>query len=81
MIDRLHRALEDLVYLTPDEQEELASYIEVLRAAHTPAHLAQEEQTLWQDPAGAWSDLPEHDEAEAFFRMRHETEPSPPVEL
>ncbi len=35
----------------------------------------------WQDPAGAWSDLPEDDEAETFYRMRHETAPSAPIEL
>ncbi len=35
----------------------------------------------WQDPAGAWSDLPEDDEAETFYRMRHETVPSAPIDL
>ena len=83
MTDRLQHELADLERLSPDEQEELALYIEALRQAH--AHEAAV-STLdltqpWQDPAGAWSDLPEDDEAETFYRMRHETAPSAPIEL
>lgn len=83
MIDRLQRNLTDLERLTPDEQEEIALYIEVLRSAHGREALPTERELAqpWQDPAGAWSDLPEDDEAETFSRMRHETAPSAPVEL
>ncbi len=31
--------------------------------------------------AGVWSDLAWDDEAEAFDRMRHATQPTPPIEL
>jgi hypothetical protein len=83
MIERLQQELADLERLSPDEQEELALYIEALRQA--PAHEASvpthDQAQPWQDPAGAWSDLPEDDEAETFYRMRHETEPSSPIEL
>ncbi len=83
MIERLQQELADLERLSPDEQEELALYIEALRQAHAheaaaPTH---DQAQPWQDPAGAWSDLPEDDEAETFHRMRHETEPSSPIEL
>lgn len=83
MIDRLQRDLADLEQLSIDEQEELALYIEALREAHERAALTAEQDLAqpWEDPAGAWSDLPEDDEAETFYRMRHETEPSAPVEL
>ncbi len=30
--------------------------------------------------AGAWSDLPEDDEAETLDRLRHESPPTPPLE-
>ncbi|HEY7833647.1 MAG TPA: hypothetical protein VIG30_08770 [Ktedonobacterales bacterium] len=83
MIDRLQRELSDLEQLSPDEQEELALYIEALRRGHEHASgpAAFDPAQTWQDPAGAWSDLPEDDEAETFFRMRHETAPSAPIEL
>jgi hypothetical protein len=83
MIERLQRELADLERLSADEQEELALYIAALRQAHArEAAMPPVEQTQpWQDPAGAWSDLPEDDEAETFYRMRHETEPSAPIEL
>ncbi|MBF6589472.1 MAG: hypothetical protein IVW57_02940 [Ktedonobacterales bacterium] len=83
MIDRLQRDLADLERLSPDEQEEIAILIEALRSAHerelSPTVL--ESAQPWQDPAGAWQDLPEDDEAETFYRMRHETGPSAPIEL
>lgn len=86
MIDRLQQDLAGLEHLSPDEQEELALYIEALRSAHERATLTTpqapaEPLQSWQDPAGAWSDLPEDDEAETFRRMRHETGPSAPIEL
>lgn len=85
MIDRLQRDLADLERLTPDEQEQIAVLIEILRGAHErelpPAGVAVEAVQSWQDPAGAWKDLPEDDEAETFYRMRHESAPSAPIEL
>ena len=83
MIERLQREVSHLEHLSPDEQEELAIYIEALRETReldtSPSALEPAEP--WHDPAGAWSDLPEDDEAETFYRMRHETEPSTPIEL
>lgn len=81
MIDRLQHQMADLGALSPDEQEELALYIEALRQAHGVDTQASPSDQAWQDPAGAWSDLPEDDEAETFYRMRHETEPSAPIAL
>jgi hypothetical protein len=86
MIERLQRNLADLEHLSPDEQEEIALYIEALRNSHGREAIPAEFEAVvspspWQDPAGAWSDLPEDDEAETFYRMRHETEPSAPIEL
>lgn len=83
MIDRLQHDLTDLAQLSPEQQEELALYIEALRDtpgnATSPAHL--ESAQTWDDPAGAWSDLPDDDEAGAFSRMRRDTRPSAPIEL
>ncbi len=83
MIDRLQRELSQLGRLPPEEQEELALYIEALIETHRrevdQPHIAS--ATGWKDPAGEWSDLPEDDEVEAFDRMRHDTEPSAPIEL
>lgn len=83
MIDRLQRNLADLERLSADEQEEIALYIEALREAHERGMLPVDQELAqpWQDPAGAWRDLPEDDEAATFYRMRHETEPSAPIEL
>lgn len=75
MIDRLQQELAGLEQLSPEAQEELAVYIAALREAQgIDVTQAGSDQHPWQDPAGAWSDLPDDDEAETFFRMRHETE-------
>ena len=83
MIERLQRNLAELENLSPDEQEELALYIEALRETRSPGSITAtpESGAQWQDPAGSWSDLPDDDEAETFYRMRHETEPAAPIEL
>jgi hypothetical protein len=81
MIDRLQRELAAVERLSPDEQEEVAIFIAALREAHGEEPPASETAQPWQDPAGAWSDLPDDDEAETFFRMRHDTQPSAPIDL
>jgi hypothetical protein len=85
MIDLLRRELADLEYLSPEQQEELALFIAALRLEResvTSEPPSDPKPTdAWRDPAGAWSDLPEDDEAETFYRMRHETAPSTPVDL
>lgn len=82
MIDQLRREVEELEHLSPTEQEEMALYIRSLLRSLREMH-SQDATTgaaapdeSWQDPAGAWSDLPEDDEAETFYRMRHEVPPS-----
>jgi len=69
MIDRLHGALPYLEHLPPEAQEEAATYIEALVEAlrlasvihsHTGDVPSQEPTDVqWQDPFGAWSDLPD----------------------
>ena len=83
MIERLQREVSQLEHLSPEEQEEVAIYIEALRAARESTVAQPERATAepWHDSAGAWSDLPEDDEAATFYRMRHETAPSAPIEL
>jgi hypothetical protein len=81
MIDRLQRELADVERLSPDEQEELAIFIAAFREAHGEEPPPSETTQPWQDPAEAWSDLPDDDEAETFFRMRHETQPGASVTL
>ena len=69
MIDRLHDALPYLEHLPPEAQEEAATYIEALVEslklaskihAQTRDVLSQGPTDVqWQDPFGAWSDLPD----------------------
>ncbi len=87
MIDRLHDLLPSLEKLPPELQEEMATYIEALAETlqHTSITRTQfknrsvQEQAPWQDPFGAWNDLPDTmlDELE---RLRHSSPPTPPLE-
>lgn len=81
MIDRLQRELERLDQLTPEAQEELALFIAALRESQSVDSPSLSAEQPWHDPAGAWSDLPNDDEAETFYRMRHETSPSAPIDV
>ncbi len=83
MIDRLHEALE---HLPPEAQEEAAAYIETL--IHSTMLHAQSGEILrqdlnnvpWQNPFGAWRDLPDtiFDDLD---QLRHSNQPTPPLEL
>ncbi len=69
MIDRLHDVLPYLEHLPPEAQEEAASYIEALaealeREAFVPGRIRRIPREIqsnehWEDPAGAWRDLPD----------------------
>ncbi len=90
MIDRLHDALPYLEHLPPEAQEEAATYIEALAEVlkhtstiHTQSENVsrQEPKTVqWQDPFGAWSDLPET-MLDDLDQLRHANRPTPPLEL
>lgn len=89
MIDHLHDVLPYLEHLPPEIQEEVASHIESLidKIEHEAfmagriRHLLQEMQTTedWEDPAGAWSDLPDT-MLEELDLLRHANPPTPPLD-
>ena len=79
-LDRLQRELAGLDQLSAEAQEELAVFIEALRESQSvDMPSLKTDRQSWQDPAGAWSDLPDDDEVETFYRMRHETSAPTPV--
>lgn len=88
MIDRLHDILPYLEHLPPEAQEEAANYIEALaetferrginREHFSPIHRTQSIER-WDDPAGAWRDLPDT-MLEDLDQLRHATPPTPPLE-
>ncbi len=91
MIDRLYNVIPSLEYLPPEAQEEAATYIQALVEAlrHTSVIDAstkdvpdEEEATSmqWQDPFGAWSDLPDT-MLDELDQLRHISQPTPPFEL
>ena len=90
MIDRLHDILPSLEHLPPEAQEEAATYIEALAEAlqrasmlhkKTGVALSQEPVNVgWQDPFGAWGDLPDT-MLDELDRLRHESQPTPPLDL
>ena len=89
MIDRLHDVLPYLEHLPLEAQEEAAIYIEALaealareafmlgRIRHVP-HERQPREP-WEDPAGAWRDLPDA-MLEELDQLRHASPPTPPLE-
>jgi len=87
MIDRLQDVLPYLEQLPPEVQEEAATYLESLAEAFkhesiAPERIQHEVQSLerWEDPAGAWRDLPD-DMLEELDKLRHAAPPTPPIEL
>ncbi len=85
MIDRLQDVLPYLEQLPAEAQEEAATYIEALTQVlrkHGTTNQTQERQREepWEDPAGAWGDLPDTmlDELDA---LRHASPPTRPLEL
>jgi hypothetical protein len=89
MIDRLNDMLPHLEQLPAETQEEVLAYLEVLIEALERDAVARGRmrQTLraipstepWQDPVGAWSDLPDT-MLEDLDQLRHATSPTPPIE-
>ena len=83
MIERLQQVLTRIEQLPPEVQEEAAAQLEVLTEPfeEIPDAMTKRTQEKGRSLAGAWSDLAWDDEVGAFDRMRHETQPSPPIEL
>lgn len=90
MIERLQRALEHVEELSPEAQEDIAEQIEELAL---PVDNLPELQRPIVDSslqksvrdalavAGIACALQDDDEFEALDRIRHESEPTPPIEL
>jgi hypothetical protein len=90
MIDRLQEVLPYLEHLPLEAQEEAALYIESLiealesevffpgRIRSVPYH-HKESVEQWEDPAGAWQDLPDT-MLEELDQLRHASPPTPPLE-
>jgi len=89
MIDRLQDMLPYLNHLPLEAQEEAASYIEALveeleREAFSPGRIRRVPHKMqpvehWEDPAGAWRDLPDT-MFEELDQLRHANPPTPPLE-
>ncbi len=83
MIDRLQEVLPHLEHLPQETREEIADYIEALeheafargRIKDFPHKTSLVEH--WEDPAGAWSDLPDN-MFEELDKIRHSNPPTPP---
>ena len=86
MIDRLQEVWPRLQYLPSDMQEEIANYIgdveqEALARGRMLGFPDMElGEELWEDPAGALSDLPD-DMFEELDKIRHSNPPTPLIEL
>jgi len=89
MIERLQKALKHIEELSPEAQEDLAQHIEELTeplSDLTAPHDLAAGDTMPQTVrgalavAGVWSDLQGDDEFAALDRIRHETQPTPPLD-
>lgn len=90
MIDHVQNVLPYLEHLPPEAQEEAATYIAALTEALefeslVPGHkrlAPQQIETVeqWEDPAGAWRDLPDT-MLEELDDLRHSSPPTPPIDL
>lgn len=83
MIERLQQVLTRIEQLPPELQEEVAAQLEVLTEPFEaiPNIEMNQVREKGKSLAGVWRDLEWDDEAEAFDRMRHTTQPTPPIEL
>lgn len=83
MIERLQQVLTQIEQLPPEIQEEAAAQLEILIEAFAvePETKAARDRKMGRSLAGVWRELAWDDEVEAFERMRHETQPTPPIEL
>lgn len=88
MIEHLRQALEHIEELSPEAQEELATQIEEMvepaeNIPGSPPSLADQlpqRLRVALSAIGSWRALQDDDEFEALDRIRHESQPSPPVE-
>ena len=90
MIDRLQNVLPQLEHLPPEAQEEAATYIAALAEVlefeslvsgrKRPVLQQRESVEPWEDPAGAWHDLPDT-LLEELDDLRHSSPPTSPIEL
>lgn len=83
MIERLQQVLTRIEQLPPELQEEVAAQLELLTEPFEaiPNVGTKSLQKKDKSLAGAWRDLAWDDEVAAFDRMRHATQPTPPIEL
>ena len=81
MIERLQQVLSRIEQLPPEVQEEAATQLEILAEPFKAIPNSKTNRRSGRSLAGAWRDLAWDDEAEAFDRTRHETPPTPPIEL
>ena len=83
MIERLQQVLTRIEQLPPEIQEEAAAQLEILAEPFEaiPNEKTNSSRGKSRSLAGAWRDIAWDDEAKAFDRMRHATQPTPPIEL
>jgi len=83
MIERLQQVLSRIEQLPPEVQEEAAAQLEALTEPfeEIPNARTNKIRKKGRSLAGVWRDLAWDDEVEAFDRMRHATQPTPPIEL
>jgi hypothetical protein len=69
-----------LEQLPPEVQEEAAAQLEILTEtfAPIPNAMTNRDRKKGRSLAGVWRDLAWDDEVEAFDRIRHSTQPTPP---
>jgi hypothetical protein len=80
MIERLYRTFEELEQLPTEVQEEVAAQIETLLAERKSAGQPQQHQPSALDRIGAWSDIPWEQMEEELDTIRHESQPTPPID-
>ena len=82
MIERFQQVLTRIEQLPPEVQEEAAAQLEILTESFEEIPNAKyRTREKGRSLAGAWRDVAWDDEVEAFDRMRHATQPTPPIEL
>ncbi len=80
MIERLHRTIEELEQLPPDVQDEAAARLEALISESQKAQHVSPQTQRALDLIGSWSDIPWDEMEAALDRIRHESEPTPPID-
>jgi hypothetical protein len=80
MIERLQRTFEELEQLPREAQEEVAAQIETLLAEMKSTGHPEPHQPGALDRIGAWSDIPWEQMEEDLDTIRHESQPTPPID-